>query len=94
MTTMDHHVRISEWEDLPEGFSPVEPLYVLTDIHGCVNAMARLLAQRPADTSLVFLGDAVDRGPWPVEVLTRLLADSYCHLQWAFFLPCKHQAGK
>ena len=63
------------WNKLPEGFSPDEPLYVFTDIHGCFKAMTRLLSKRPPDTRLVFLGDAVDRGPNPVEVLTVLTAD-------------------
>lgn len=68
-------IRISEWHALPEGFSPAEPLYVFTDIHGCLETMTHLLSQKPSDTRLVFLGDAVDRGPQPMEVLTVLMAD-------------------
>ena len=64
------------WEDLPAGFSPDEPLYVLTDIHGCREAMDRLLSRRPADARLVFLGDAVDRGPDPLGVISVLMEDS------------------
>jgi len=63
----------TDWESLPVGFSPAEPLYVFTDIHGCFGAMSRLLSRRPPDTRLVFLGDAIDRGPFPLEVLAVLV---------------------
>ena len=68
-------IRTGEWCRLPTGFAPDEPLYVLTDIHGCRAAMERLLSRRPADARLVFLGDAVDRGPDPLGVLSFLMKD-------------------
>ena len=68
-------IKTSSWEDLPEGFSPSEPLYVFTDIHSCIKAMKRLLSKRPPDTRLVFLGDAIDRGPDPLGVLRLLVQD-------------------
>lgn len=64
-----------EWEYLPAGFTPDEPLYVITDIHGCSEAMRRLLDERPPDTRLVFLGDAVDKGPDPLGVIAELMKD-------------------
>ena len=66
---------ISAWRSLPEPFSPAEPLFVITDLHACSQAMDRLLAQKPADCRLVFLGDAVDRGPDPLGVLAGLMRD-------------------
>ena len=64
-----------EWKELSAGFSPEEPLYVITDMHGCLEAMDRLLSHRPADARLVFLGDAVDRGPDPLGVISVLMTD-------------------
>ncbi len=68
-------VRTGEWQRLPEGFAPDEPLYVLTDIHGCYEALMRLVVKKPDDARLVFLGDAIDRGPDPLGVLNFLLKD-------------------
>ena len=68
-------ILVDEWQDLPKGFSPDEDLFVCTDLHGCSEAMERLLSKKPADTRLVFLGDAIDRGPDPIGVLKRLLAE-------------------
>ena len=75
MTNSTFATQTTEWQMLPAGFSVAEPLYVFTDIHGCFEAMERLLSKRPKDTRLVFLGDAVDRGPQPMEVLKVLMAD-------------------
>ena len=61
--------------ELSAGFSPEEPLYVITDMHGCLEAMDRLLSHRPADARLVFLGDAIDRGPDPLGVISVLMTD-------------------
>ena len=60
--------------DLPAGFGPDEPLYVLTDIHGCSKVLNLLLEHKPADTRLVFLGDAVDRGPDPLGVIGKIMS--------------------
>lgn len=57
----------------PEG----ERAYVIGDIHGCYDAMIELLkkidavdADKPkAQTSLIFLGDLIDRGPASKEVV-------------------------
>ncbi len=68
-------IRTGNWQRLPAGFAPDEPLYVLTDIHGCFEALMRLMLKRPDDARLVFLGDAVDRGPDPIGVLNFLLKD-------------------
>ena len=64
---------VSEWMPLPAGFEPDEPLYIVTDSHGCTQAFDRLISHLPDDARFVFLGDAVDRGPDPVGLLERLL---------------------
>ncbi|MFQ5666703.1 MAG: metallophosphoesterase family protein [Candidatus Binatia bacterium] len=49
--------------------------FVVGDVHGCADELNRLLdalAPTAADT-LVFLGDYIDRGPAPKEVIARLL---------------------
>ncbi|WP_347812382.1 metallophosphoesterase family protein [Sphingomonas sp. PP-F2F-A104-K0414] len=61
---------------VPEG----QRIYAVGDIHGCVDLLDELIAlidtddaQRgPADTTLIFLGDIVDRGPASAAVVERL----------------------
>jgi len=49
--------------------------FVVGDIHGCVDEVDRLLdALTPAASdTLVFLGDYIDRGPFPKAVIDRML---------------------
>ncbi|WP_308814492.1 metallophosphoesterase family protein [Sphingomonas sp. GV3] len=59
---------------------PGERVYAIGDIHGCVDLLDRLLAKiveddaarEPATTTLIFLGDLVDRGPDSAAVIERL----------------------
>ncbi|WP_183946390.1 metallophosphoesterase family protein [Sphingomonas sp. BK580] len=61
--------------------APGERLYAIGDVHGCRDELERLLAlidaddasRSPARTSLIFLGDLVDRGPDSAGVVARLL---------------------
>ena len=61
---------------VPEG----QRVYAVGDIHGCVALLDELIAlidaddaQRgPAETTLIFLGDVVDRGPASAAVVERL----------------------
>ncbi|MBW6528582.1 serine/threonine protein phosphatase [Sphingomonas sp. RHCKR7] len=61
--------------------APGERLYAIGDVHGCLDELERLLtlidaddaARSPARTSLIFLGDLVDRGPDSAGVVARLL---------------------
>ncbi|WP_425229477.1 metallophosphoesterase family protein [Sphingomonas sp.] len=69
-------------------------VYAIGDVHGCLAELDRLLAQidaddaarGPADTTLVFLGDLVDRGPDSARVVERVVqltsdrADVHCLL--------------
>ncbi|WP_353460960.1 metallophosphoesterase family protein [Sphingomonas faeni] len=62
---------------VPEG----QRVYAVGDIHGCVELLDELIAlidaddaQRgPAETTLIFLGDIVDRGPASAAVIDRLI---------------------
>lgn len=61
---------------IPDG----ERVYAVGDIHGCMAELDRLLAMIDADdarrggakTSLIFLGDLVDRGPASADVVERV----------------------
>lgn len=54
--------------------------YAIGDVHGCLDLLDRLLGaveqeiarDRPAKTSIVFLGDLIDRGPQSAQVIDRL----------------------
>lgn len=63
--------------------TPQRRTVVVGDVHGCLEELEELLAAvrpRPGDR-LVFLGDLLDRGPAPVEVLRRVRAlDAECLL--------------
>jgi len=61
---------------IPEG----ERVYAVGDVHGCADLLDQLLARidaddrarGPARTTIVFLGDLVDRGPASAAVIERL----------------------
>ncbi|MBE6422844.1 metallophosphoesterase [Succinivibrio dextrinosolvens] len=64
-----------------KGFSPTEKLFVMTDLHGCSQAMSRLLKHYDGSSKVVFLGDAIDRGPDSYGVVKTLLElDALCIL--------------
>ncbi|SFJ96692.1 metallophosphoesterase [Succinivibrio dextrinosolvens] len=64
-----------------KGFSPTEKLFVMTDLHGCSQAMSRLLKHYDGNSKVVFLGDAIDRGPDSYGVVKKLLElDALCIL--------------
>src|SRR5688500_9784566 len=50
-------------------------LFAIGDIHGCVDELRQLLNQLPrsSESTLVFLGDYIDRGPASREVIDTLL---------------------
>lgn len=50
--------------------------WIVGDIHGCAFELNELLRQIPADETLVFLGDYVDRGPDSSAVIARLIRES------------------
>lgn len=65
---------------LPDG----ERVYAVGDVHGCADLLDELLAmierddraRAPLRTTIVFLGDLVDRGPRSAQVVDRLLRSS------------------
>ncbi|WP_347574847.1 metallophosphoesterase [Sphingomonas sp. Ant20] len=62
---------------IPEG----RRVYAVGDIHGCADLLDDLIAQIDADdaargaaeTTVIFLGDIVDRGPGSAAVIDRLI---------------------
>lgn len=56
--------------------APDEPLFVIGDVHGALDALDALLVRAARDFPahrLVFVGDCVDRGPESAGVLARLM---------------------
>src|SRR5678815_719209 len=51
------------------------PLYAIGDIHGCADELDDLLTRLPlqSGSTLVFLGDYIDRGPKSRQVIERVL---------------------
>jgi serine/threonine protein phosphatase 1 len=67
--------RLSFAPNVPLGpIHPDQPFYVVGDIHGCDELLARLLARLDSARPIVFVGDYVDRGPKSADVLHRLKA--------------------
>jgi serine/threonine protein phosphatase 1 len=57
------------WDGPPASAGPI----AIGDIHGRLDRLNRLLAALPADRTLIFLGDYIDRGPDSRGVIDRLL---------------------
>ncbi len=61
---------------IPDG----QRVYAIGDVHGCLDQLDRLLdaidrddsTRPPADTTIILLGDLVDRGPSSAQVVARL----------------------
>ena len=59
---------------------PGQRIYAIGDVHGCLEQLDALLAmieadearREPAETTLVFLGDLIDRGPASAQVVGRV----------------------
>ena len=67
--------------------------YVVGDIHGCLDEMARLLEALPLEPSdrLIFLGDYVDRGPDSKGVVSYLIEWQRKGEQETIFLKGNHE---
>ena len=67
---------------VPAAVPAGERIYAIGDIHGCLGLVDELIgridaddrARGPARTTLIFLGDLVDRGPESAAVIDRLIA--------------------
>ena len=48
-----------------------EPLYIISDVHGCAKSLHALIEQIPnkAKSRLVFVGDLIDRGKYSAQVV-------------------------
>jgi serine/threonine protein phosphatase 1 len=67
--------------------------FVIGDIHGCVDELARLLSHLPLRQGdrVVFLGDYIDRGPHSREVISQLLELESAGKQETVFLKGNHE---
>ena len=56
-------------------------IYAVGDIHGEAEALRELLAKLPVQPSdlVVFLGDAINRGPDPFDCIAQIIAFERCH---------------
>ncbi|MES2441422.1 MAG: metallophosphoesterase family protein [Pseudomonadota bacterium] len=82
-------------EALPDAAIPAgQRLYAIGDIHGRDDLLAELLGRidadnagrAPSETSLIFLGDLIDRGPDSAQVVDRLIRLKAEHPRTRFLL--------
>lgn len=82
-------------QEVPTIIAPEQPFYVVGDIHGCHDMLSRLLDQITSDAVgeevLVFVGDAIDRGPHAAKVLDRLFELSHAKPQKTVTLMGNHE---
>ena len=57
------------------GHGKMEKVFAIGDVHGCVTELRTLINRLPltADSTIVFLGDYIDRGPHSKEVIETIL---------------------
>ena len=58
-----------------------EKIFIIGDIHGCLDMLKRLMDRipwRPDKDRLIFLGDYIDRGEDPKGVVDYILAMTKC----------------
>ncbi|MCE9597913.1 MAG: metallophosphoesterase [Spirochaetia bacterium] len=52
-------------------------MWIIGDIHGCLEELEELLRQIPQGDALLFLGDYVDRGPSASGVIARVMREKH-----------------
>lgn len=62
----------TQTETSPKNHATNPNFYVIGDIQGCADTLARLLAQIPAHTDVWFCGDLINRGPDNLGVLRQV----------------------
>jgi serine/threonine protein phosphatase 1 len=75
---MQNRKVLPDWISLAGCFGVVrmKKIFAIGDIHGCYDRLKTLMGKIPIDCSrdtLVFIGDYIDRGPHPVEVVDYLI---------------------
>ncbi len=55
----------------------IENTYVIGDVHGCIYTLKALISKLPADANIVFVGDLVDKGNFPKEVIKFVINSGY-----------------
>lgn len=75
--------------------APERSFFAVGDIHGCAaqldTLMGRIEAEAQGDEAVIFLGDAIDRGPASAQVLERLFAFARDHPGDAVVLMGNHE---
>ena len=61
---------VPKFEPFTAELRPDKSIFVVGDVHGRADLLLPLLAKKPSDSQLVFVGDLVDRGDQSAEVLT------------------------
>lgn len=53
-------------------------MFIIGDVHGCFKTLKALIDKLPNQDDIIFVGDLIDRGPSPIEVLDYIQD----HPQW------------
>jgi len=51
--------------------------YVIGDVHGCLYTLKALIAKLPADANIILVGDLIDKGNFPKEVVEFVITNHY-----------------
>ena len=54
-----------------------EPIYIISDVHGCMKTLEVLVKKLPKDAKLVFVGDLIDRGVNSKDVVEFVKSNNY-----------------
>ena len=60
-----------------EDNTPIEDYWVIGDVHGCIFTLENLIKKLPKDAKPIFVGDLVDRGNFPKEVVEFVIQNNY-----------------
>ena len=55
----------------------IENTYVIGDVHGCIHTLKALISKLPIDADIIFVGDLVDKGNFPKEVMEFVINSGY-----------------
>jgi serine/threonine protein phosphatase 1 len=51
--------------------------YVIGDVHGCFNTLLKLLEQLPKEKDLIFVGDLMDKGNYPLNTMEYVINNNF-----------------
>ena len=55
----------------------MKSIWIIGDVHGCIKTLKSLIERLPTDTSIVFVGDLIDRGSKSKEVVEFVRSNNY-----------------